>query len=73
MNGQFDEKVAHSEDFLLSKNYNPKKFRILNHHIGQDDRRFRKMGYMGMLKLIISSFINKNNYNFFTKDVGYWI
>jgi len=70
--GQFDETAQHSEDFLLSKKYNVEKFKIIKHKIGQDDRRFKKMGYVGMIKLLIKSFKNRNNNNFFKNDVGYW-
>jgi glycosyltransferase involved in cell wall biosynthesis len=70
--GPFDESLQHSEDYMLSKKYHPSEFRISDHYIGQDDRRFKKMGYLGMVKLLIKSFINRNNKDFFKKDVGYW-
>ena len=70
--GGFDETLKHSEDYWLSKQYNPKKFRITAHCIGQDDRRFKKMGYFGMIKLLINGYLNKNNKEFFQKDVRYW-
>ncbi len=72
MNGMFDETLNHSEDYCLSKKYNPKKFKIHSHYIGQDDRRFKKMGYLGMVKLLIKGFKNKDNIDFFKSDVGYW-
>ena len=40
----FDETYQHSEDYMLSKLYNPKNFKISKKYIGQDDRRFKKMG-----------------------------
>lgn len=70
--GGFDETIKNSEDFCLSKQYNPEKFIILNHYVGQDDRRFKKMGYFNMIKLVIINFLNRNNKDFFKKDVGYW-
>lgn len=70
--GGFDETLQHSEDYWLSKQYNPKKFRITSHYIGQDDRRFKKMGYFGMIKLLINGYLNKNNKEFFQMDVNYW-
>ena len=72
MYGMFNEEVKHSEDYLLSKQYNPKRFKISNHYIGQDDRRFKKMGYLGMLKLVILNFIHRDNPNHYRKDVNYW-
>ena len=70
--GMFDETVNHSEDYLLSKKYPVDKFKISNHYVGQDDRRFKKMGYMFMIVLLIKGFINRNNMDYFKKDVGYW-
>jgi glycosyltransferase involved in cell wall biosynthesis len=59
--GGFPEKFSTSEDYFLSRQYNPKKFRIVRHHFGQDSRRFKKMGYMGMAKYLTKNFINRNN------------
>lgn len=71
--GEFDVTLNHSEDYYLSKKYKPAKFRISKHFIGQDDRRFKKMGYTGMAKLLIKGYFNRNNKSFFKKDVGYWL
>lgn len=71
--GGFDEELNNSEDYFLSRQYNPKKFKISNNYVGQDDRRFKKMGYLGMLKLILGGFFNRNNREFFMKDVNYWV
>jgi glycosyltransferase involved in cell wall biosynthesis len=70
--GGFDETIKNSEDFCLSKQYSPQKFILFNHYVGQDDRRFKKMGYFNMIKLVIINFINRNNKDFFKKDIGYW-
>ena len=59
--GGFPEKFSTSEDYFLSRMYSPRKFRILRHHFGQDSRRFKKMGYMGMAKYLVKNFINRNN------------
>jgi len=59
--GGFPENFSTSEDFFLSRKYSPKKFRIMRHHFGQDSRRFKKMGYLGMGKYLIKNFINRNN------------
>lgn len=70
--GRFNEEYQHSEDYGLSRKYNPKKFKISEYYVGQDDRRFKKMGYTGMIKLLIKSFFNRKNEEYFKKDVGYW-
>ena len=59
--GGFPENFATSEDYFLSRKYSPRKFRIVPHHFGQDSRRFKKMGYMGMGRYLIKNFINRNN------------
>jgi glycosyltransferase involved in cell wall biosynthesis len=59
--GGFPEQFATSEDYFLSRKYSPRKFRIVRHHFGQDSRRFKKMGYLGMGKYLIKNFINRNN------------
>lgn len=71
-NDGFDETLEHSEDYHLSKKYNPNKFQISKHFVGQDNRRFIKMGYWGMIKLVVSNYRNRNNIEHFKKDVGYW-
>lgn len=59
--GGFPENFVTSEDFFLSRKYSPKKFRIIKHHFGQDSRRFKKMGYLGMAKYLVKNFVNRNN------------
>ena len=59
--GGFPENLLTSEDYFLSKKYSPRKFKIVRHHFGQDSRRFKKMGYMGMGKYLVKNFINRNN------------
>ena len=72
--GGFPEKFATSEDFFLSRQYSPKKFRILDHHFGQDSRRFKKMGYFGMAAYLIKNFINRNNKQYWERldSSRYW-
>ena len=72
--GGFPEKFATSEDFFLSRQYNPKKFKLLKHHFGQDSRRFKRMGYFGMAAYLIKNFINRNNKEYWDKldSSKYW-
>jgi glycosyltransferase involved in cell wall biosynthesis len=70
--GMFDETLNNSEDFWLSRNIPKSKFKILDKYIGQDDRRFKKMGNLSFLKNIILTYLNKNNIEWFRNDVGYW-
>ena len=70
--GGFDETLQNSEDIWLSKKVKTSKFKILDKHIGQDNRRFLKIGYWGFLKLNILNYINFWNIKWFKQDVGYW-
>lgn len=70
--GGFDETLQNSEDFWLSKQVPKSRFKILDKYIGQDDRRFKKMGNLSFLKNIILTYLNKNNIEWFRNDVGYW-
>ena len=73
--GGFPEQFATSEDYFLSRKYSPKKFKIVKHHFGQDSRRFKKMGYLGMGKYLIKNFINRNNKKYWDSldSSRYWI
>lgn len=72
--GGFAEKFGTSEDFFLSKMYDVKKFKICNHYLGQDSRRFQKMGYFGMAFYLIKNFLNRNNIKYWqqTDYSKYW-
>lgn len=72
--GGFPEKFSTSEDYFLSRMYSPKKFKILNHHFGQDSRRFKKMGYFGMAAYLIKNFVNRNNKQYWDQidNSKYW-
>jgi glycosyltransferase involved in cell wall biosynthesis len=72
--GGFPEKFSTSEDFFLSRMYSPRKFRIIKHHFGQDSRRFKKMGYMGMVTYLVKNFVNRNNQAYWDKldNSKYW-
>ena len=72
--GGFPEQFATSEDYFLSRKYSPKKFRIVRHHFGQDSRRFKKMGYLGMARYLVKNFVNRNNTAYWDKldSSKYW-
>jgi len=65
--GGFPNKYATSEDFFLSKMYSVDKFMIADHYFGQDSRRFKKMGYVGMSWYLIKNFLNRNNNQYWEK------
>jgi glycosyltransferase involved in cell wall biosynthesis len=72
--GGFPEKFSTSEDYFLSRKYNPRKFKIVNHYLGQDSRRFKKMGYLGMARYLVTNFINRNNTQYWDRldSSKYW-
>ena len=72
--GGFPEKFSTSEDYFLSRMYSPSKFKILKHHLGQDSRRFKKMGYFGMAAYLVKNFINRNNKQYWDglDSTRYW-
>ena len=70
--GGFDESLNNSEDFWLSRQVPKKRFKIIDRYVGQDNRRFKKMGYWSFIKIVLLNYWYKNNINWFKKDVGYW-
>ena len=72
--GGFPENFSTSEDYFLSRKYSPIKFRIIRHYLGQDSRRFKKMGYMGMARYLVKNFVNRNNKQYWDSldNSKYW-
>ena len=70
--GGFDEEAKVAEDYLLSKQIKPNRFKIINTTVFTPPRRFDNKGVMYMLKLMIKSFLNRNNKQFFSDDNTYW-
>lgn len=70
--GGYDEKATQAEDWLLSKQVAPTRFKIIPDLFTQDNRRFKRYGYFNMVKLIIRNWLNRNNTDYFYKDAGYF-
>ena len=70
--GGFDENARVAEDYLFSKQVRPSKFYIMNTTVFTTPRRFESKGVWYMLKLMVSSFFNRNNKTHFENDKGYW-
>ena len=70
--GGFDEDVLVAEDYLLSKKIKPSKFKILNKKIYTPPRRFDNKGIFYMTKLMLGSFLNRGNKDFFKNNDTYW-
>ncbi len=72
--GGFAEGLSTSEDYFLSRQYSPSKFRLLPYHFGQDSRRFKRMGYLGMAWYLLKNFWNRNNPDYWDRldNSKYW-
>ena len=70
--GGFDETIHQSEDYLLTRKILKSRFKILPYYIGQDDRRFKKMGYFGMIRMMANNYFHRKDENHFRKNINYW-
>ena len=70
--GGFDINLMHCEDYFLSKNVDSNKFKLLKKRVYFDDRRFKKLGFYNFIFYFIKNIVNKNNKDYFKKDIGYW-
>ena len=70
--GGFDEDVLVAEDYLLSKKVKPSRFKLLNKKIYTPPRRFDNKGIFYMTKLMVGSFLNRGNKDFFKNNDTYW-
>ena len=68
----FDEEAKVAEDYLLSKQIKPRRFKILNTTVFKPPRRFENKGVLYMMRLMVRSFLNRNNKQFFKDDNTYW-
>ena len=71
--GGFDETVKVAEDYLLTRHINSNRFGIVNKVVYTTPRRFKNKGMFYMIKLFVSSFLNRNNKKYFKEDNGYWL
>lgn len=71
--GGYNPEYIVAEDYALSKNVDKTRFKILDtKRVWTYPRRFKKKGILYMLKLMISSYWNRNNPEFFKKHHNYW-
>ena len=70
--GGFDEDAKVAEDYLLSKQIKPNRFKIINTTVFTPPRRFDNKGVIYMMRLMIKSYFNRNNKQFFSDDNSYW-
>jgi glycosyltransferase involved in cell wall biosynthesis len=70
--GQFNEDDKIAEDFHISKKIKPNKFKIFKYKVFTSSRRFKSKGIFYMVKIMLLSWFNKNNEDFYKKDFNYF-
>jgi len=71
--GGYNPDLLFAEDYWISSKVNKNKFIIYNKkNTYTYSRRFRSKGIFYMFKLMILSYINRNNIDFFKKSHNYW-
>lgn len=71
--GKFNENVKVAEDWLLTRKIFKDKHKLINRYVYTSGRRFDKKGVLWMYILMVRSWINRNNKNWFYKSHNYWI
>ena len=71
--GGYNEDELFAEDYSISSKVNPKEIYIhQTDSVYTSSRRFESKGVWYMVKLMILSYINRNNPNFFKNSHNYW-
>jgi glycosyltransferase involved in cell wall biosynthesis len=71
--GGYNEKEVFAEDYSLSQKVKSKNFMVYKtNYVYTSARRFKKKGILWMFKIMIKSYLNRNNPEFFRKSHGYW-
>jgi len=70
--GGFNENVKHCEDYLLGKRISGKKFKQIFKFAYTGSRRIEKIGYLNFVLMIINNIKNRNNIDYYKKDINYW-
>ncbi len=71
--GGFNEEDKIAEDYRLSMQIQSKKFKVVSDHVYTSPRRFKNKGLGYMIKIMILSWWNRNNKDWFKNDQGYWV
>lgn len=71
--GGFVPTQKFAEDYWLSKQVDSKRFKVFDtDSLWTYPRRFKKKTKWYMIKMMIKSYLNRNNPSFFDKDHDYW-
>jgi hypothetical protein len=71
--GGYNPEELFAEDYSISQKVSPKQFKVVNiKGTYTSSRRFKNKGVLWMLKIMIKSYLNRKNPEFFKKSHGYW-
>jgi glycosyltransferase involved in cell wall biosynthesis len=71
--GGYNPQELFAEDYSISQKVSPKEFKVV--HIKgtyTSSRRFKSKGVLWMFKIMIKSYLNRKNPEFFKHHHGYW-
>jgi len=71
--GGYNPEELFAEDYSISQKVSPKQFKVVNiKGAYTSSRRFKNKGVLWMFKIMIKSYLNRKNPEFFKKSHGYW-
>ena len=71
--GGYNPEELFAEDYSISQKVMSKNFKVVNiEGTYTSSRRFKSKGILWMFKIMIKSYINRKNPEFFKKSHGYW-
>lgn len=71
--GGYNPDLLFAEDYAMSSKINKNNFIVYHKHKAiTDSRRFKNKGVFYMFKMMILSYFNRNNQNFFKSSHNYW-
>jgi hypothetical protein len=71
--GGYNPEELFAEDYSISQKVNPKEFKVVNvNGVYTSSRRFKNKGILWMFYIMLKSYFNRNNPEFFKKSHGYW-
>ena len=71
--GGYNPEELFAEDYSLSRRVEPGRFKVLRREgVYTSARRFKNKGVLWMVAVMVRSYLNRNNPEFFRKTHGYW-
>jgi glycosyltransferase involved in cell wall biosynthesis len=71
--GGYNPEELFAEDYSISQKVKPKDFKVVKiKGTYTSSRRFKNKGVLWMFRIMLKSYFNRNNPEFFKKSHGYW-